>query len=144
MQGIGNNTVNLSLRALNSMPGMKGRVLGLVEVPKGLRRLKVTVREIRMHCFALTIVQKCVAELENIQLLHLDGEWSKEISNCALIQLPEALGSLHCLQSLTLMNFKSLRTLPSLIVTLTSLETLHIENCWGFEELLMMAVMIAL
>jgi len=144
MQGIGNNTVNLSLRALNSLPGTKERVLGLVEVPDGLRRLKATVREIRMHCFALTIVPDWLAELENLQLLHLDGEWSREIWNCALIKLPQALGSLHCLQSLTLMIFESLRTLPSSIVTLTSLETLHIENCWGFEELSMMAVMTAL
>jgi len=72
MQGIGNNTVNLSLRALNSMSGTKGRVLGLVEVPEGLRRLKATVREIRMHCFALTNMPGWLAELENLQLLHLD------------------------------------------------------------------------
>jgi len=126
------------------MPETTGRVLGLVEVPEGLRRLKATVREIRMHCFALTNVPEWLAELKNLQLLHLDGEWSREIWNGALIQLPEALGSLHCLQSLTLMNFESLRTLPSSIVTLTSLETLHTENCWGFEELPMMAVMTAL
>jgi len=74
MQGIGNNTVNLLLRALNSMPGTKGRVLGLVEVPEGLWRLKETVREIRLHCFALTIVMEWLDELENLQMLHLDGE----------------------------------------------------------------------
>jgi len=48
---------------------------------------------------ALFCTYKCVpewlAELENLQLLHLDGEWSREIWNGALIQLPEALGSLH-------------------------------------------------
>ena len=144
IQGIWNNTLNLSLRALNSMSGTKGRVLGVVEVPEGLRRLKATVREIRMHCFAHTNVPEWLAELENLQLLHLDGEWSREISNGVLIQLPEAWGSLHYLQSLTLMNFESLRTLPSSIVTWTSLDTLHIENCWGFVELPMIAVMTTL
>jgi len=61
-----------------------------------------------------------LAELENLQLLHLDGEWSREIWNGALIQLPEALGSLHCLQSLTRMNFESLQSDPGAQRHLTS------------------------
>jgi len=141
MQAIGANTVDLSLNALNAMSGMNRRVLGLVEVPEDLQLLKTTVCELYMHCFALVIVPEWLGELVHLRVLHLDGEWSEVISNRALIELPETLGTLHCLQSLTLKNLESLRTLPFLMVTLTSLETLHIENCWGFEVLPPMGVM---
>jgi len=47
--------------------------------------LKEIVREIRMHCFALTNVLEWLAELENLQMLHLDGEWSRKIWNGAMV-----------------------------------------------------------
>jgi len=97
-----------------------------------------------MHCFALLILPEWLGELVHLQVLHLDGEWSEVISNRSLRKLPEALGSLHCLKSLTLKNSESLRTLPASIVTLTSLETLYIKDCWGFKELPTMGAMPAL
>jgi len=103
MQGIGAHTVNLSLMALNAMSGMNGRVLG----PEDLQLLKVTVCELYMHCFALFIVPEWLGELVYLRVLHLDGEWSDVISNRALIELPETLQTLRCLQSLTLISVKS-------------------------------------
>ena len=143
MRGIGPYTVNLTLNTLNAVPGMNGRVLGLVEVPEDLRLVKETVCELNIHCFALLIVPEWVGELVHLQVLHLDGELSKVISNRALTEMPEALGSLHYLQSLTLKNLECLRTLPASIVTLTSLKTLHIERCW-LENLPIMGAMPAL
>jgi len=88
------------------------------------------VCKLKMNCYALTILPEWLGELVHLEKLCLNGGCHDQDDgdpNGALTALPEALGALHVLKTLTLENFAALRALPESIARLTSLETLHIN-----------------
>ena len=74
------------------------------------------------------------------RFIHKYGN-SNDHFNAPLISLPEALGELHVLKTLTIKNLAILEALPKSIGWLSLLETLHIQGCDIWQELPAMRVM---
>jgi len=77
----------------------------------------------------------------HLEVLRLDGRDNSFGPNPVLRALPEALGALHALKTLTLQDFKALEALPVSIARLTSLENLLFNDCAKLHELPVMRTM---
>ena len=138
-QGIRANTVDLSSGALNAL-FLGNSWVELCEVPEDLRQLKEEVRELTLGCYHFEAVPTWVgAELVHLEMLCLNGcnmemDTGEADCNGGVEELP-ALGDLHALTALTLMGFNRVETLPASFERLTSLKTLHIQDCVALQEL---------
>jgi len=136
MQGIQAHKVDLSNDMPQIFPELMGKHGALVEVPEDQRLLQEEVRELHLNCYALAVMPRWLGELAHLEILSLDGigfihEYgnSNDHFNAPLISLPEALGELHVLKTLTIKNLAILEALPKSIGWLSLLETLHIQGC---------------
>jgi len=124
-QGIRENSVDLSLKALDNLFGTQGKRLMLFDLPEDLRELKAEMRELMVESVALCEVPEWVGEFVHLEVLQLE---SNDGENPVLKKLPASFGNLCALKSLTLMNLVALDALP-VSMRLTSLETLAIDGC---------------
>ena len=99
----------------------------LVELPEGLRALAGELRALKVESERLAEVpDEWVGELTRLEVLHISkGGWL----NTELRALPSTLGQLGTLKKLLLSGLATLEEMPDTLGSLTSLESLTIADC---------------
>jgi len=136
-QGVRAYSVRLDERSLLQLAKVQatpGDFFVLHAVPEGLVAIQQEIVELCLNCAVLPSIPDFVCDFENLQVLALDGKsnvwktkWSMSLAK--LVELPQKLGSLLSLTTLSLVNLPLVSTMPPSIASLTGLTSLSIDNC---------------
>ena len=118
---------------MESENGDDGRAQ-LAELPEGLRTLAGELRALKVQSTRLAKVPAWVGELSQLEALELDGRGDEE-TNIKLRTLPAEIGQLGTLKHLTLRGLDKLEAMPDTLGSLTSLESLTIGYCRELKTL---------
>ena len=149
--------VRLDLDTLSDIAAVQtwkpGATCLMCEMPVGLREIELEITELHMNCAVCLCLPDWMCSFTNLQVLCLDGDSSFERSpvtngktNLEFINdahgwtkqpkyrprvtaLPECMGSLVSLTSLSLERMHSIVTLPSSLSQITGLTALTVEQC---------------
>jgi len=153
MQGGQAHTVKMdekSLLVLAKRLVKPGETFVLLQVPCGLRMIGREIVQLHLNCCALSCIPDFVCGFENMEVFALDGnsrflgvqgvsnpEYMDRDKNspptytwpARLLKLPDTLGSMRSLKTLSLCDMPEIRSLPASFAHLTGLTALVVENC---------------
>ena len=149
--------VRLDLDTLSDIAAVQtwkpGATCLMCEMPVGLREIELEITELHMNCAICLCLPDWMCSFTNLQVLCLDGDSSFERSPVTNLEknlefindahgwtkqpkyrqrmtaLPECMGSLVSLTSLSLERMHSIVTLPSSLSQITGLTALTVEQC---------------
>jgi len=149
--------VRLDFDTLSDIPEVQtwrpGAVCALAQMPVGLCAIHEEITELHVNCAVLSSLPDWMCTFTNLQVLCLDGDssfdrspvsngkgnmefvdvahcWTKsKIYNCRMKVLPQCMGSLVSLTTLTLDRLYDIVTIPSSLSQITGLQSLTVEHC---------------
>ncbi len=107
----------------------------LAELPEGLRALAGELRELKVESTRLAEVpDEWVGELTRLEVLNI-GAGGYGVRNTELRALPASLGQLGALKQLTLCTLTALEEMPDTLGRMTSLTSLTMDHCEKLKTL---------